>query len=246
MGDEIYSLPILWEEVKIGQVMNKTQKADKAYALYDEIREAKSAETIRYLESGKSFKAFRSGKYKDLGYESYNEFCADPEIGYNQKAIDTCIKVYETYVLHLDVPANVLCSIGHRRLQLILPLVSKAPRKWLRYAETWSYADLINAVRKSKGRDSMSKKTSFHSGVVVPLNYLQYVESCPCLLCGKKSSVKAHFPRTKKMGGEFVIPLCAECHSGQHGIGVDSFFSSCKVKIGQWLEQMIKDLIGGV
>ena len=226
--------------------MNKTQEADKTYGLFDEIRQAKISDTERYLNSGKLFKKFRDQKkYKDLGYTDYLDFCSEPEMGFSQKAVDTCIKVYEKYVLHLDVPADVLCSIGHRRLQLVLPLIALSPRTWLSRAETWGYADLINAVRKSKGRDSMSSpnraKTSFQ---VVPKDYIKYVESCPCLLCARKS-VKAHFPTTDKMGGTLVIPLCHRCHTEMHQIGIDTFFALYKIKIGQWLEQMIKDLIGG-
>lgn len=222
--------------------MNKTQKADKAYKLYDEIKSIKMDETLSLIELGKKFKEIHDGKkYKDLGYDTFTEFCADPELGYQKSTVYSFIKIYETYVLHLDVSANVLCSIGHRRLQLILPLIALTPGEWLERAETWSYADLINAVRKAKGRDSMSK-TSFQMGEI-PNNYIKYVESCPCLLCARKS-VKAHWPRTDKMGGNLVIPLCQFCHDEYHR-GEDTFFFTYKVKIGQWLEQMIKDLIGG-
>lgn len=226
--------------------MNKTQKAEKAYKLYDEIRQAKISDTARYLRMGKMFKGFRDkDKYKDLGYESFAEFNSDPEMGFNPKAVDTCIKVYEKYILHLDVPADVLCSIGHRRLQLILPLMiheDETSGMWLERADTWSYADLINAVRKEKGRDSMPKKTSFQG--VVPTSYIKYVESCPCLLHPNRKSEKAHWPTTDKMGGKFLLPLCQECHIGDlHQHGEDTFFAVYKVKIGLWLEQMIKDLV---
>lgn len=226
--------------------MNKTQKADKAYKLYDEIKQSKMIDTMRLIEMGKAFKEIHDKKrYKDLGYDTFTEFCADPELGYQKSTVYSFIKIYETYVLHLNVSADVLCSIGHRRLQLILPLIGDAfDLEWLERAETWGYADLINAVRKAKGRDSMPTKTSFHD--VVPKSYIKYVESCPCLLHPNRKSEKAHFPTTDKMGGKFIIPLCTECHIGDlHQQGIDTFFANNKVKIGLWLEQMVKDLIGG-
>lgn len=233
--------------------MNKTQKADKAYKLYEEIRQAKAEETSQLIRLGEIFKKLHDGKmYKDLGYDTFTEFCADPELGYQKSTVYSFVKIYEKYVLHLEVPADVLCSIGHRRLQLILPLMvheDETSGMWLERADTWSYADLINAVRKSKGRDSMpKKKTSFQKATgEIPNGYVKYVESCPCLLHSYRKSEKAHFPRTDRMGGKFVIPLCRECHTELHISaregGVDTFFANNKAKIGQWLEQMIKDLI---
>jgi len=52
-------------------------------------------------------------------------------------------------------------------------------------------------------------------------SYVEFVKECPCIICGKKPTVMAHFPRTKARGNKhqkewWVIPLCAECHGEQH------------------------------
>ena len=225
--------------------MNKAEKAERAFLLYEEIKDIGRKQTSRLLDLGRMFMLIRDRKlYKDLGCETFTEFCADPDIGYQKSTIYGFIKIHKKYRLEHNISDDILLELKHGRLQLLLSLIDDDPEGWIDKGLTWSYADLINAVRKAKGRDSMPK-TSFQKGEI-PNNYIKYVESCPCLLHPARKSEKAHFPRTHRMGGELVIPLCRECHAELHTSaregGIATFFANNFVKIGQWLEQMIKDL----
>lgn len=89
-------------------------------------------------------------------------------------------------------------------------------------------------ARQDKDKaSSPPKDTPSLSGLLKYKTYLEYVEAQPCILCGERPVDKAHFPTTKKMGGEDwqVIPLCRKCHEEFHIRGVDTFISSYKPKV---------------
>jgi len=214
--------------------------SEKAYALYKEIIDTKSAQTLWMIRLGEIFKKIRDEKlYKHLDSEctTFQEFTATPEIGYQKSTVYSFIKIYEVYIEKWEVTPETLCSIGHRRLQMLLPLIDGDPEEWLGRAQTWSDKDFINAVREAKGRPPMPDLPG--STALDTSGYDEYVKSHPCILHPKRTSERAHFPRTVKMGGKLTIPLCRECHAVYHDIGVDTFFSIYKVQIGKYFENLI-------
>jgi hypothetical protein len=226
--------------------VNKAEKADVAFDLYTKIVEAKSAETNRVIYLGHLFKQIRDKKlFKHLDSEcgSFNEFLAMPEIGFARSTCYSYIRLFEKYVEELNYDVGYLAEIGHKRLQLILPFVDKDPVEWLSRAKTWSYKDLLNQIRKEKGRQPMPAQKEVQRGI--NKNYTDYVGEHSCIFHEKRKSEKAHFPRTDKAGGlsSHLLPLCHECHIRElHGIGVDSFLCLYKNQIFDYVFDLIDKL----
>lgn len=223
--------------------MNKADKADIAFDLYTKILEAKSAETNRVFLLGHFFKEFRDKKlYKDLDSEcdSFNEFIAMPEIGIKRSTVYSYIRLTEKYIDELNYDVGYLSEIGHKRLQLILPFVNKDAPTWLSRAKTWSFKDLLNQIRKERGREPMKevvKKKDLSGG------YLEYAKAYGCIHHRNRKPEMAHFPKTEKMGGIHMLPLCHSCHIGElHVIGVDSYFSLYKDQIMDYFFDLIDKL----
>jgi len=227
----------------VARRMNKQDKAIDAFDLYTQIVEAKNAETSRAFLLGHLFKQIRDEKlYKHLDSEcdNFEQFCADPKVGYARSTIYSYIKMWEKYIEELYLSMDTLRHITYKRLQMILPYVAKNPDEWLARAEHWSTKDFINAIRKEKGREPMKevvKKKDLSGG------YIEYAKAYGCIHHRNRKPEMAHFPKTDKMGGVHVLPLCHSCHIGElHGIGVDSYFSLYKDKIMDFVFELIDKL----
>ncbi len=225
--------------------MNKQEKADIAFDLYQEILDTIPEETLRVFKLGHLFKRIRDEKlFKclDSCCDNFEQFCADPDVGYQRATIYAYIEVWEKYIEELHLSMDTLRGITYSRLRKILPVVDKDPDKWLSRARTLSPKDLINAIRKEKGREPMKEvvRKQDLSG-----RYLDYAKAYGCIHHRNRKPEMAHFPKTDKMGGlkTHVIPLCHLCHIGElHTIGVDSYFSLHKNQICDYLFNLIDKL----
>lgn len=228
--------------------MKKSDKADMAFELYSKILEAKNADTTRAIFLGQTFKKIRDEelfKCLDSDAENFNQFLADPELGFARSTAYSYIKIYEKYVEELKLDTEYLSEIGTKRLQLILPFIEKDALEWLSRAKTWSYRDLLQAIRKEKGRAPMAKLPA--ESPALPRKYEEYARNYGCLHHRNRTPEMAHFPQTEKMGGAHRLPLCHQCHIGElHGIGVDSYLCLYKHKIFDFLFSLIDELFARV
>jgi len=195
-------------------------KVDKATDIHREILARTVITANNLLELGKLFKTIRDEKlYKLLGADTFGEYIGYPEISFGRSTIYSFIHVYETYVLKLKIPTVTLTVIGHRRLQIINPVVEEDYADWLSKAANLSESDLINEVRRVQGKPDMIPKPKEVENVY-PFSfedYITFVKNSPCIICGGAESDPAHFPRTRGAGArdEDVMPLCRRCHSEQ-------------------------------
>lgn len=181
--------------------------------------------------------------YKLLGYDSFEEFLADPDISMRRSTVYNYIRIYELFVERLKLDEAMLAEIGTRRLQLVSPVVENDPKEWMSKARELSRSDLAEEVRIAKGEGGGENKLAppnippIPHAPLIPLSvYLDRLKSEPCLVCGKRPVDPAHFPRTKAAGGKphEVIPLCRECHGKLHNEGVDSWLYDNKQKVFEW------------
>jgi hypothetical protein len=218
--------------LKIGtNRMKKTEKAEYAHGLYCQILEAKNAETTRAIFLGAIFKKIRDEElFKCLDSENFNQFLADPELGFQRSTVYSYIRLWEKYVGELNLDPEYLGEIGVKRLQLILPFVDKDPLEWLSRAQTWSYKDLLNSIRKEKGRQPM--KETKEVPPTIGKKYTDFLEDHGCIFHKNRKAEKAHFPKTEKAGGlpHHVIPLCRECHQMYHDLGIVTFYEKAFYK----------------
>lgn len=210
------------EIVKISPEINEV-KLTKAEECHKEVLARTIITANNLLELGKLFKTIRDEKlYKLLGADTFNEYCGFSEISYGRSTIYSFIHVYEKYVLRLGIPAEVLSKIGHRRLQIINPVIKgeRTATIWIENAEVLSESDLINEVRRAQGKpDMIPKPKEEEETAEYPFeDYLDFIRAHPCIICGERPSEAAHFPRSKGAGGDNLhrIPLCRICHSDYH------------------------------
>jgi hypothetical protein len=172
--------------------------------------------------------------FKHLDHDTFNDYLGDPDVIPRSTAY-SFIHIYEKYVLQHGWTPPEVEGIGHSRLQLIAPVVDRAPDDWKHNAQQLSTSDLINEVRAAKGKPPMNREepdnlTSFskkqESGSSDTSSYPEIALSLPCPICGGVPVEKAHYPTTQKAGAkeDEFIPLCHECHMGQHQAGFTSWF----------------------
>jgi hypothetical protein len=225
--------------------MNKQDKADHAFDLYREILNTIPEETLRVFKLGHLFKRIRDEKlYKCLDSEcdNFGQFCADPNVGYQRATIYAYIEVWEKYIEELRLNMDTLREIAYTRLRKIISVVSKDPDEWLSRARSWSDKDLINEIRKERGRPPMKPVEEIDTSKK-HVDYQSYARDHGCIHHRDRTPELAHFPQTEKMGGVHQIPLCHDCHIGElHKIGVDSYLSLYKNQIFDYLFNLIDEL----
>jgi len=221
--------------VKISEGIDE-KELNQAEEVHKEILARTYITAGNLLELGKLFKKIRDEKlYRLLGAETFGEYCGFPEISFGRSTVYSFVHTYELYVLKLGFKAKQLSKIGHRKLQIISPLVKKQWEAldhkdhlppgvwgddWIYVAERLSESDLINEVRRAQGKPEMLPKPKEEENVY-PFSfkdYLDFVKAHPCVVCGEREVDNAHFPRSKGAGGQDtdVIPLCRKCHSESH------------------------------
>ena len=245
------------EIVKISKEINPAEQ-ERAESTHKEILVRTIVTANNLIELGRLFKEVRDKKlYKLLGADTFGEYCGFPEISFGRSTIYSFIHVYELFVLKLNYDPERLSKIGHRKLQIITPVLSKKDLQdkdfsdahfWLDNAEVLSESDLINAVRGFQGKPEMLPipKEGEKSEKYYKFNktgWVEFVTKSPCILHPERKSENAHFPRTKKRGAEYweIIPLCHECHTESHQDQYDFLWLN-RYKIFKWYNKL---LIGG-
>ena len=209
--------------VKIADGIDK-EKLFKAEEAHKEVLARTMLTANNMLELGRLFKEIRDEKlYKLLGAETFNEYCGFPEISFGRSTIYSFIQIYEKYILDWNREPEALSKIGHRKLQIVSPVIKNGAdcNYWLIQARHLSESDLINEVRREQNKPEMLPKPKEEENESYTFSfeeYLDFVKTHACIICGEKESDNAHFPRSKGAGGRVtdVIPLCRKCHSISH------------------------------
>ena len=227
-------------------IIPNKDKIDAAYLAWTAIQESSYMIAGHCLRLGKYFKELRDKKlYKYIfGQDdsTWTEFLATPEIRFERSSVYNFIGLYELWVLKLGYLEQELTNIGYKRLMLVTPITRKNPdeaQDWLSMADTLSQSDLINTVREAEGKPPMVPK-KVEDSPPNTFDYDTFVKEHPCILHPARSSERAHFPRTKKVGGKFYIPMCHECHMEQHSIGVVSWFDTYRIAFGLYLDELME------
>jgi hypothetical protein len=219
---------------------NESIVPEDAHKVKEEIIVCHRETQKNFLRLGSLFKECRDKQYwKVLGYDSFAAFIGDPEIALKRSTVANMIHIYELYAERLSIRIDELSRIGSRKLQIIAPVVETDPERWLAEAETSSKSDLINSVRAEQGKEPVVFKPAPKEGPTG--DYLEYVRSSQCCVCGGVPSEAAHFPVSKGAGagGEDVIPLCRRCHEEQHRRGKLTFFENYGHLIFRWMYDII-------
>lgn len=140
---------------------------DEAWQRFDRIRKAKAAiEEIGFVVGADLYLLKNKEQYKELGYVSFRQFLADPEIDIAERTAQRLIRNFEVYILGATVayaePDNalemliskepsyykLLSRAGVAKLDMIAGYITDENRyAWLNRAATLSRSDLIIAIR---------------------------------------------------------------------------------------------------
>ncbi len=199
-------------------------KANVAYRIYNDIKEARSEAGKQFLRLGSLFKTIRDQHlYTYLDCSSFEEFLGMPELGFARATVFLFIRVFDTCIGRLGLEADRVSRIDISKLQFILPVIDKFPDEaegWVVKAEVLGREDLRREVAERQGKAYKELRYAKEQAEQdFTADYVLYVRSSGCCACGAKGDADPHhFPRTKGAGaGEMeVIPLCRKCHTESH------------------------------
>lgn len=198
---------------------NLEKKATKAHRNVEQIRIHTRAVQINMLVLGRLFHENHVFEYyKALGYETWKEFLAQPDICYKESTVRSLVGIYKKYILELEIDEDRLMKIGHLKLRIISTVVHEAPDEWLDKAEHLSASDLIYEVKALPPKPAKKEMIT----VIEPISpeaYVELVRKSPCCVCGDTKNVVAHHHPQKRRPTDAdwkVIPLCRMCHDEYH------------------------------
>ena len=128
--------------------------ADAAFENDQLIKRLASHLTLGFLEFGRLLKDNRDKNYYEaLGYETFEEYIANPELSLSRTTIYRFIRVFEVYVEKLKLPKKELALVGCSKLDLIKERVNKSNwKKWAAKAQALSYTDLSMEVQEERDK----------------------------------------------------------------------------------------------
>lgn len=224
-----------------------TQDIERAYSIRLEIIAQKRDIAARFLKLGELFhEVLDKSLWKVSGSDSFNSFCADPEIGFSPKTAYQYADLYKVYVLDGAVDNSRLLNIGPSNLEIIKRKFRDThDAELLDKAEHLSRGDLLEEMgkpRKNKKFVSSSER-DYKEGADAGLDFDAWKMSRGCCTCGEDATERSHMPKTRGAGcGEDDwLPQCSSCHRMFHQVGVDTFLSKYKYPLFSWIHGRLFD-----
>lgn len=134
--------------------LSKTKKAEIAFTIHQEIVIIKKELAISFLELSKRLHLmFVHRHFIRLGYESWAEYLATPEITMSVGTASKLIGIYEELILKHGFSKTQLREIEWSKLAEIIPIVRNIEKKsdiedWIKKAEVLSQRDLRMEVKE--------------------------------------------------------------------------------------------------
>jgi len=103
-----------------------------------------------FLELGRQFKEIKDHKhYKTLGYESFNQYLATPEVTFHSSTAYRLIQIYEKFVIEFGVPEDKLIQVDRKKLEMLIPFVDKNNyEEWFYKAKELTRYDLDKEIKQ--------------------------------------------------------------------------------------------------
>jgi len=125
---------------------------DGAWARHKKIVDLRYRAEDTFLELGKELYEFEGQKqYLDLGYTTFEQYLAQPDVNIGRTMAFMLKGVYKTYVLDLEVQHAELLLAGHEKLYQVRPYVTPDNvDEWVNKASTLSRSDLRQVLIEKK------------------------------------------------------------------------------------------------
>jgi len=131
------------------QMTYQLETAGAAWNRHQKIVALRNQAEATFLELGKELYWFEKEKqYLDLGYETFEEYIASPDIDLRRRTAFLLKQIYRRFELELKVPGPALLATGTGKLKEIVPHVSHENKdELLAQAQALSYHDLRKWLR---------------------------------------------------------------------------------------------------
>jgi hypothetical protein len=222
----------------------KSELAVVAHDIYESIIQIKSSIALNILELGRLLNEVHDKElYRALDHETFEEFLADPHLGFKRSSAYDYIRLYKVYVVGAGCAAEQLKDVEWTKLLTAARVVEKLEDKkdvdeWIGKTRELSRSDLNTEVWEYLGVEppkmarisspdapgaTISGQGTLSRGVSA---YIDYVGKAPCIFHASRKSDPHHFPRTQGRGSKQddawkIIPLCRECHQQSQEGGKD-------------------------
>jgi hypothetical protein len=164
------------------------KKAEGAFELHKEIIELKNKMGFAFVELGRMLKTVRDeGYYQVLGYDSFQSYVINSELGFKRRTAYYYIEIYDWFVYRLGFTSDYIGTIGQDKLLRVLEILKKEFEDSEKYpiAQLKARAEsLINESESLRPVDfekkyKDEKKQEGHEDYLPPPEYVR------CDKCGK-------------------------------------------------------------
>jgi len=126
-------------------ISNSNFSSDEAQINHQAIIELKEMLTEGFLLlAEKLYFCQQKELYKELGYETFEEYIAIPELGFKRAWVYELLRIYRVYIEKYNIDKDILKKIGVTKLALLTSVVDDNNYDdWLSKANTLSVSDLL-------------------------------------------------------------------------------------------------------
>jgi N6-adenosine-specific RNA methylase IME4 len=134
-------------DYKTGEVITP----DDAWHRHRRIVDLRNIAEKTFLALGEELYWFEDLKqYKDLGYETFEQYLADPDVDIARRTAFMLKGVYKTYILELKSASDALLPAGYQKLELMRPYIDESNvNEWVNKAASLSRSDLKEEINNS-------------------------------------------------------------------------------------------------
>ena len=189
---------------------------DRAHNIYERLLELRDIEANTKVEASMLLKVVRDNElYKTLGYDSFKDFIASPELSMSYRTVRGNISMLERF-LDAGHKVSTVVQIGPKKGMMVAPYIGANP-ELVDMALSLSSSDLLTEVHRVAGKVSLRLASPGAEPAPDCTTYKDYCKQ-GCCLCGGQNLHMHHFPHTRRVtdNQKKVIPLCGECHQEFH------------------------------
>lgn len=156
-----------------------------AFEIHQNILALKKQMGMAFVELGRLLKKIRDeGYYQVLGYDSFQSYVINSELGFKRRTAYYYIEIYEWYVEKLAYNAQFLAEVGQDKLLRVLPIIKKEYEQLELKGIRKRTEELMSEVQELRPVDFEKKykdeqKQEGHEDYLAPPEYLR------CDKCGK-------------------------------------------------------------
>lgn len=152
----------------------KKLQTTKAFIIHKQLVDLKhTVETSGLLMGKLLYEIQEQGLFEQLGYTTFEEYLADPELSFKRATAYNLKKMYKQWVLDYGYSVEELGSVGFERLLEAGKVATEETKEdWLVKARELSRSDLLTEVAEHKGNDGYKD--------FIPMPRLKR-----CQICGK-------------------------------------------------------------